>query len=407
MSSCVHKLKKAQSDSRIATEFRDLVHKGQQQFKKELEAISPEVKLGQQGELLHCKMTEEELNSLIAHAHRRIEQLQRQLAAQQSLERKRVDEALTKQQEEDDTLASQRVSQEKQHWQEELRTLKQEWQHEARVEFESDLRHQLKRQAAAHSDHLTEVLRAQQKELEAIHQVVLGESLLQERDTFKMQIAGYVSRLKGIEAAVEARADMEKQMRQAQELWLACQSLYGAIKSGKPGAEVGEAQVRPLDMELAAIQEASGLHPVVSTILDAVPVEAAKRGVWTEEALVNRFENVHTSCRRVALVDEANTTPLRYFLSYLQSFFIFKGTIVEDDLVDPSNLDTFVLVESAARALEGGNLEQAVRFMNQLQGEPRRVAADWLKEAVLALEAQQAANALLAHAAASGLAAFY
>lgn len=73
------------------------------------------------------KMTEEELNSLIAHAHRRIEQLQRQLAAQQSLERKRVDEALTKQQEEDDTLASQRVSQEKQHWQEELRTLKQEW----------------------------------------------------------------------------------------------------------------------------------------------------------------------------------------------------------------------------------------------------------------------------------------
>ena len=67
------------------------------------------------------------------------------------------------------------------------------------------MRNQLKRQAAAHSDHLAEVLRAQQQELEAIHKIVLGESILQERDSFKKEIAGYVSRLKGIEQAVEGR----------------------------------------------------------------------------------------------------------------------------------------------------------------------------------------------------------
>ena len=74
---------------------------------------------------------------------------------------------------------------------------------EAHIAFESELRQQLKRQAGAHTDHLAEVLKAQQKELEAIHKVALGERVLAERDNFKAEVAGYVARLKGIEAAVE------------------------------------------------------------------------------------------------------------------------------------------------------------------------------------------------------------
>lgn len=57
-------------------------------------------------------MTEDELNSLIAHAHRRIEQLQRQLAEQQALERVRLDSALARQQQEDEKLADQRIQRE-------------------------------------------------------------------------------------------------------------------------------------------------------------------------------------------------------------------------------------------------------------------------------------------------------
>ena len=53
-------------------------------------------------------------------------------------------------------------------------------------------------------------------------------------------------------------------------------------------------------------------------------------------------------------------------------------------------------------SLERGDLAQAVRYMGLLRGEPRRVAADWLKEARLHLEARQAADALIAHAAARG-----
>lgn len=53
--------------------------------------------------------------------------------------------------------------------------------------------------------------------------------------------------------------------------------------------------------------------------------------------------------------------------------------------------------------MERGNLVQAVKYMNLLQGAPRKIAKDWLKEARLLLETQQATNTLMAHAASSGL----
>jgi len=43
---------------------------------------------------------------------------------------------------------------------------------------------------------------------------------------------------------------------------------------------------------------------------------------------------------------------------------------------------------------------QALKYMNLLQGASRKIAGEWMKEARLMLETQQAANTLMAHAAA-------
>ena len=63
------------------------------------------------------KLTEaelkEELNLLIAHAHRRIDQLQCQLAEYQSLEQLHIQGALNKQKEEDERLAQEMVKAER------------------------------------------------------------------------------------------------------------------------------------------------------------------------------------------------------------------------------------------------------------------------------------------------------
>ena len=72
-------------------------------------------------------MSVEDLNSLIAHAHRRIDQLQRQLAEQQAMEAQRIEVALASQKAEDDKLASSRVDREKEKMKSEFNIERGEW----------------------------------------------------------------------------------------------------------------------------------------------------------------------------------------------------------------------------------------------------------------------------------------
>lgn len=49
--------------------------------------------------------------------------------------------------------------------------------------------------------------------------------------------------------------------------------------------------------------------------------------------------------------------------------------------------------------LEKDDLEQALRYMNLLKGEPQNVATDWLRELRIHLETVQAVNAIMTYAA--------
>lgn len=73
------------------------------------------------------KLSEEELNALIAHAHRRIEQLQRQLAHQMTMEASRIQQACSMQEVEDEKLCCQRIIAEAQHLKEEFDLTKDKW----------------------------------------------------------------------------------------------------------------------------------------------------------------------------------------------------------------------------------------------------------------------------------------
>ena len=72
-------------------------------------------------------MTEDELNSLIAHAHRRIEQLQRRMAEQQVMESQRIQQALQRQTQEDEKVADARVLSEEQRLLDDFAIDKQRW----------------------------------------------------------------------------------------------------------------------------------------------------------------------------------------------------------------------------------------------------------------------------------------
>ena len=124
--------------------------------------------------------------------------------------------------------------------------------------------------------------------------------------------------------------------------------------------------------------------------------------MWTEEALKERFKKVHRVSRRVALIDESGGSLVKFLLSSVQSFFVRDSTVTEVE-VDEEALSAFAIVDTARFYIEKGNLEFAVRLMNQLKGESRAAAISWIEDARLFLETRQAANVLLAHASSEGL----
>ena len=209
------------------------------------------------------------------------------------------------------------------------------------------------------------------------------------------------------------RSEMDKVARRAQELWLACQTLHSVITDGDPDAKgpAWEDRLKPLQPELDAITAAlSEKSELVSTVVSSVPETAVTRGVWTESALTERFARVRSVARRVSLIDESGGSLFLYFVSYLMSIFVVRQPVhaeaahSDDDVeVDADQLTVFVLLDRAADALERGSLEQAVRYVNHLRGEPRQVAADWLTEARLLLETRQTADVLVSFAVANSL----
>lgn len=147
-------------------------------------------------------------------------------------------------------------------------------------------------------------------------------------------------------------------------------------------------------------------HPFVETVARSIPYAAIERGVKSEEELRQRFYRVSRICRRLGLVDTANSSLYKYLVSYLHSFMVLDNVVatVEGQEIDLSDLDNFALLSHAQYWMERGDLNIALRFMIQLTGESRRAASDWIEETRLLLETKQIAKTLMAYASAMGIA---
>jgi len=73
------------------------------------------------------QLTTPELNSLIGHAHRRVDLLQRQLVEQSALEPLRLEVAVDNQRTKDERLTDENVAQERQRFATEITKLREAW----------------------------------------------------------------------------------------------------------------------------------------------------------------------------------------------------------------------------------------------------------------------------------------
>ena len=178
--------------------------------------------------------------------------------------------------------------------------------------------------------------------------------------------------------------------RQQQSLRTALDTLSGALEQADLSTDPNEHY--SFMKEVTSLQEAARGDHFILAILDSIPREAvdSECGIQSEAGLQQRFKNVKQICKQVALVPATGGGLGTYALSYMHSLLTFDLWKHADSRKDPVDMDTSELLQVADVFLQQGNMEGAIRLLNRLQGEPKRVARDWLRDAQLHLETKQA-----------------
>ena len=219
--------------------------------------------------------------------------------------------------------------------------------------------------------------------------------LTQINDRVESERDGRLAKLGDLSSSVDELEKLTADWNAVIDANLRTQHLQVAVEAVRNILEKAD-RPRPFVRELAALKEIGAGDPVIDAAIASINPTAYQRGIPTPAQLIDRFRRVAGEVRKASLLpDDAGVAS--HAASVVMSKFLFKkkGMTVGDDVES--------ILTRTETLLEEGNLDEAAREMNTLEGWAKTLSWDWLSECRRVLEVRQAMDVIGTEARLEGL----
>ena len=221
------------------------------------------------------------------------------------------------------------------------------------------------------------------------------EFLSSVRDRVETERAGRLSRLNELSSSVSELEKLTADWNSVIDANLQTQHLQVAVEAVRATLDSAD-RPRPFINELAALKELAADDAVVKAAIGSINPTAYQRGIPTTAQLIDRFRRVAAEVRKSALLPE-DAGIASHAASWALSKVLFRkrGMTAGDDVES--------VLTRTETLLEEGNLDEAAREMNTLEGWAKTLSWDWLGECRRVLEVRQAMDVIGVEARLRGL----
>lgn len=257
---------------------------------------------------------------------------------------------------------------------------------EWRQEFESEMN----KVRGSYDERVKLLMEREQK----LNEEKLQNQLLEQAVALKQEFIGEVKervekeregRLGQLDALSSAVSDLEKLSvgwNDVVDSNLKTQQLHVAVEAVR--AKLDKAShPQPFIKELVALKEIANDNNAVNAAIASVNPSAYQRGIFTSSQLIDRFRRVASEVRKASLLP-ADAGVASHASSWVLSHVMFK----KEGLAEGNDVES--ILTRTQTFLEEGDLDNAAREMNGLDGWAKTLSKDWLVEVRKVLEVQQA-----------------
>lgn len=330
-------------------------------------------------------------NSTIGKAKAALADVGGRIMSLKEAERKSAEGKIRSTQMEFDTAAKELVRR----LEEEMRDQDGRWKDEFESEREKIV--QSYQERLRNESHRAQQLSEQRLRNELLEQAIaLKKQFINEvTDRVETERNGRLSKLSDLSASVAELEKLTADWNSVIDANLRTQHLQVAVEAVRSNLETAD-RPRPFVRELAALKEIASDDSVINAAIASINPTAYQRGVPTTAQLIDRFRRVAAEVRKASLLPE-DAGVASHAASFVLSKFLFKknGMTVGDDVES-----TLTRTETL---LEEGNLDEAAREMNTLDGWAKMLSWDWLSECRRVLEVRQAMDVIATEARLEGL----